>query len=127
MSNVSHGLGGSTMRREETYRSTTPSPTLYPRFSNRWNTASRASSSSTVAVPPPPTGPPSVPLAVPAAVLDASLLAPDSRFGFVADDPCIHSSSRAARSAVMRYAMGTSSMSRRSRHDVFTNENVGST
>jgi hypothetical protein len=69
------------------YRSTTPNPTLYPKFSSRWKTASLASSSSTVAVPPPPTGPPSVPLAVPAAVLDASLLVPDNRFGFVADDP----------------------------------------
>lgn len=109
------------------YRSTTPNPTLYLKFSSRWKTASLASSSSTVAGPPPPTSPPYVPLAVPAAVLDASLLVLDNRFGFVADDLWIHSSSRAVRSAVMRYAIGTSSMRKRLRHDVFASKNVGLT
>lgn len=78
------------------YRSTIPKPTLYPRLSSRWNTASLLSSSSTVAVPPAP----NVPAAAPAAVLLASLLCVDSRFALV--DVPVHSSSRCARSAVMR-------------------------
>jgi hypothetical protein len=97
------------------YRSTTPSPTRYPRDSSLWNTASRASSSSTVPVTP---APPIVPTAL--------LASSDIREGFCDEEPCIHSSSRAARSFVMRYAMGTSSMSRKSRHEMFTCVAVGS-
>ena len=107
---------------EEAYRSTTPRPTRYPKLSSLWNTASRDSSSSTVAVPPAPV----VPAPAPAAVLLASLLCDDNLFAFVVDVP-VHSSSRAVRSAVMRYAIGTSSIKSRSRHVELRRENVGST
>lgn len=126
-----------------TYRSTSPCPTLYPKLSNLQNTASLSSSSSILESPPgpflrapvpvpfvlPPVVP-AVPVVLPAVVSTVlrftSVAVPDS-FGMLAY-PAGPSRSRSLESSsfASRYASGTSSISRRSRHDVFTNVAVGS-
>lgn len=103
------------------YRSTTPRPTRYPRLSRRWKTASRASSSSMAVVGPLVAGPPPLPLP-PASPSPPRIMVPVD----VAVEPFNHASSRAARSNAILYAMGTSSMRRKSRAERETRVDVGS-
>ena len=109
--------GSGVCKGRHTYRSTNPCPTLYPKLSRRWNTASRVSSSAE--------GKPRLVIsffAVPSSVTPASPSSPSSPLAAVGwlkillrRYSCSNACSRACRRSVILCARGTSSIKRKSR------------